>query len=129
MSEPARNRFALDLDDLERQLRGAAQPQKPGAANDPLMELTRLVGQDDPLKELFSGRGAPAAAAPARPAGEAPTQWQATRVEPSFRPTLASPAQAEASPPPPAELMGALDEFEALLRRTEPARALRLCPT
>ncbi len=50
MSEPARNRFALDLDDLERQLRGAAQPQKPGAASDPLMELTRLVGQDDPLK-------------------------------------------------------------------------------
>jgi hypothetical protein len=123
MSEPARNRFALDLDDLERQLRGAAQPQKPGSANDPLMELTRLVGQDDPLKELFSGRGAPAAAAPARPAVEAPTQWQTARVEPSFRPTLASQAPAEASPPPPAELMGALDEFEALLRRTEPARA------
>jgi hypothetical protein len=123
MSEPARNRFALDLDDLERQLRGAAQPQKPGAANDPLMELTRLVGQDDPLKELFSGRSAPAAAAPARPAMEAPAQWQAPRAEPSFRPTVASPASVQASPPPPAELMGALDEFEALLRRTEPARA------
>lgn len=123
MSEPARNRFALDLDDLERQLRGAAQPQKPGSANDPLMELTRLVGQDDPLKELFSGRGAPAAAAPAYPAVEAPAQWQTARVEPSFRPTQASPAPAEASPPPPADIMGALDEFEALLRRTEPARA------
>ena len=64
MSEPARNRFALDLDDLERQLRGAAQPQKTGSANDPRMELTRLVGQDDPLKELFSGRPAAPVAAP-----------------------------------------------------------------
>lgn len=122
MSEPARNRFALDLDDLERQLRGAAQPQKPGAANDPLMELTRLVGQDDPLKELFSGRSAPAAAAPARPAVEAPAHWQAPHVEPSFRPAPAKPVSVEASQPP-AEIMGALDEFEALLRRTEPARA------
>lgn len=121
MSEPARNRFALDLDDLERQLRGAAQPQKPGSASDPLMELTRLVGQDDPLKELFNGRTTAPAAAPARPAAEAPAQWQAARVEPSFRPTLASLAPAEASQPP-AELIGALDEFEALLRRTEPVR-------
>ncbi|MBN9438576.1 SPOR domain-containing protein [Bosea sp. (in: a-proteobacteria)] len=131
MSEPARNRFALDLDDLERQLRGAAQPQKPGSANDPLMELTRLVGQDDPLKELFSGRpAAPVAvpvaapaAAPVRPVAEAPAHWPATaRVEPSFHPAPASQAPAEAAQPP-AELMGALDEFEALLRRTEPGRA------
>ncbi|WP_332685539.1 hypothetical protein, partial [Bosea sp. (in: a-proteobacteria)] len=117
MSEPARNRFALDLDDLERQLRGAAQPQKPGSTVDPLMELTRLVGQDDPLKDLFNGRGA----APARPAAEAPAQWPAARVEPSFRPSPANPAPVEASPPP-AEMLGALDEFEALLRRTEPVR-------
>ncbi|MGX1789265.1 SPOR domain-containing protein [Bosea sp. NPDC055332] len=117
MSEPARNRFALDLDDLERQLRGAAQPQKPGAASDPLMELTRLVGQDDPLKELFAGRPAE----PARPAAPQPTSWSANRTEPSFQPTLvtAPPVQ---SAPPPADVRGALDEFEALLRRTEPVR-------
>lgn len=118
MSEPARNRFALDLDDLERQLRGAAQPQKPGTASDPLIELTRLVGQDDPLKELFAGRSAD----PARPAAMAapqPASW--ARAEPSFQPTLVAQPSAQ-SAPPPADVRGALDEFEALLRRTEPVR-------
>lgn len=120
MSEPARNRFALDLDDLERQLRGAAQPQKPGAASDPLMELTRLVGQDDPLKELFAGRPAEPAR-PVAPSAHQPASWSANRTEPSFQPTLvgAPPVQ---SAPPPADVRGALDEFEALLRRTEPVR-------
>ncbi len=103
MSEPARNRFALDLEDLERQLRGAAQPQRPASAVDPLVELTRIVGQDDPLKDLFAQRGR----------GSAPV-----RQEPSFAPVEPAPQSA-----PPAELRGALDEFEALLRRTEPPRA------
>ncbi|SFD34637.1 Sporulation related domain-containing protein [Bosea sp. CRIB-10] len=121
MSEPARNRFALDLDDLERQLRGAAQPQKPGAASDPLMELTRLVGQDDPLKELFAGRSAEQAR-PAAPAAPQPVSWAAgNRTEPSFQPTLVT-TQPVQSAPPPADVRGALDEFEALLRRTEPVR-------
>lgn len=123
MSEPARNRFALDLDDLERQLRGAAQPQKPGSAVDPLQELTRLVGQDDPLKELFAGRGA-ALARPAVP--ETPVQaavpWPPARIEPSFQPTLVTQAPTQPAAAPPAELRGALDEFEALLRRTEPVK-------
>lgn len=103
MSEPARNRFALDLEDLERQLRGAAQPTRPGQVSDPLAELTRIVGQDDPLKDLFAQR----------PAGSGP---QLVRQEPSFAP--AGPVQSM----PPQELRGALDEFEALLRRTDVAR-------
>jgi hypothetical protein len=119
MSEPARNRFALDLDDLERQLRGAAQPQKPGTASDPLMELTRLVGQDDPLKELFAGRPAEPARS-AAPATPQPASW--ARTEPSFQPTLVT-APPVPSAPPPADVRGALDEFEALLRRTEPVKA------
>ncbi len=128
MSEPARNRFALDLDDLERQLRGAAQPQKPGSGADPLMELTRLVGQDDPFKELFAEReprpASPAAApvrpAQVRPAPVQPAAWAAAgRAEPGLHPVAAP----QPVTPPPAELRGALDEFEALLRRTEPARA------
>jgi len=119
MSEPARNRFALDLEDLERQLRGAAQNPKPGHAADPLAELTRIVGQDDPLKDLFAQR-----AQPARPQGNgaqivAPA-WQQPRQEPSFAPT---PVAHAPEPAPPAEIRGALDEFEALLRRTEPAAA------
>jgi len=113
MSEPARNRFALDLDDLERQLRGAAQPQRPGASSDPLMELTRLVGQDDPLKELFAGRP-----------GQQPDAGYdraPMRTEPAFQPTLVG-ATAARPAAPPDEVRGALDEFEALLRRTEPGR-------
>lgn len=117
MSEPARSRFALDLDDLERQLRGAAQPPKPGQSVDPLAELTRIVGQDDPLKDLFAGRVRPA------PAQVEPAAWPSpARREPSFEPEPAyEPAPAGAGAPP-AEVRGALDEFEALLRRTEDPR-------
>jgi hypothetical protein len=122
MSEPARNRFALDLEDLERQLRGAAQTPKPGHAADPLAELTRIVGQDDPLKDLFAQRPQGA-----RPQGystqgqgaqvvAAPWQQQA-RQEPSFAP---APVAQVPEAAPPAEIRGALDEFEALLRRNEP---------
>jgi hypothetical protein len=115
MSEPARNRFALDLEDLERQLRGAAHAPKPGQASDPLAELTRIVGQDDPLKELFGQRPKPAPVEPAVPS------WQASRQEPSFAPTP-EPAPVAANAAPPAEMRGALDEFEALLRRNETVR-------
>lgn len=111
MSEPARNRFALDLEDLERQLRSAGQAPRPGQANDPLAELTRIVGQDDPLKDIFSDR---------RAASPAP---QPQRQEPSFSVVPPTPAPSVApSPMPPAEMRGALDEFEALLRRGEPQR-------
>ncbi len=120
MSEPARNRFALDLEDLERQLRSAGQAPKVGQPVDPLAELTRIVDQGDPLKDIFGHRGQ--AAAPQR----VPAAWQAqaqaqSRQEPSFNPVQELQAAAEQSPPP-AELRGALDEFEALLRRTDGGR-------
>lgn len=116
MSEPARSRFALDLDDLERQLRGAAQPPKPGQSVDPLAELTRIVGQDDPLKDLFAGRARPAPA-PSEPAWPSPA-----RREPALEPAPAPEPARAVSGAPPAEVRGALDEFEALLRRTEDPR-------
>ncbi|GAU84374.1 SPOR domain-containing protein [Bosea sp. BIWAKO-01] len=121
MSEPARNRFALDLDDLERQLRGAAQPPKAGASVDPLVELTRIVGQDDPLKELFSPR---AAAAPVQQQAAAAAAWPGARQrqEPSFAQAPAQQPAAANNAQPPAEMLGALDEFEALLRRGDIAR-------
>lgn len=110
MSEPARNRFALDLEDLERQLRGAGQAPRPGQSPDPLAELTRIVGQDDPLKDIFAERRAPA-------------QRPVMRQEPNFEVVPPAPVPATPEPPaPPAELRGALDEFEALLRRSEPRR-------
>ncbi|MDR6870611.1 hypothetical protein J2Y55_001611 [Bosea sp. BE125] len=121
MSEPARNRFALDLEDLERQLRGAAQAPKPGQATDPLAELTRIVGQDDPLKDIFAHRGQPAPTPQPVQSWQQPVQsWQPPRQEPSFAPAPVPPTPESSAPP--AELRGALDEFEALLRRTDVAR-------
>ncbi|GGH22020.1 hypothetical protein GCM10007036_26740 [Alsobacter metallidurans] len=59
-------RPVIDLDELERQLREAAGPrnsarEEPLAAppqrnDDPLAELARIVGQDDPFKSLWNGR-------------------------------------------------------------------------
>lgn len=126
MSEPARNRFALDLEDLERQLRNAGQAPRVNQAADPLAELTRIVDQGDPLKELFKPRGA--APAPER----MPSSWQAHAQQPRDaaeaqpnEPRLSAIEQFQAvadKSPPPAELRGALDEFEALLRRSDVAR-------
>ncbi len=129
MSEPARNRFALDLEDLERQLRSAGQAPRSGQSTDPLAELTRIVDQGDPLKDIFGQRGAapaPTRATPSWPAATpAPAQPrivpEAPREEPQFDAIRQFQAVAEQAPPP-AELRGALDEFEALLRRTDSAR-------
>jgi hypothetical protein len=129
MSEPARNRFALDLEDLERQLRSAGQTPRSGQSTDPLAELTRIVDQGDPLKDIFGQRGAAPAASRATPswpaAAPAPAQPrivpEAPREEPQFDALRQFQAVAEQAPPP-AELRGALDEFEALLRRTDGAR-------
>jgi cell division septation protein DedD len=133
MSEPARNRFALDLEDLERQLRAAGQAPRPGQSADPLAELTRIVGQDDPLRDIFAHRGqAPGAPRPvqghaASPAQASPAQAQAqtrpaARQEPSFDAAESYRPEPAAAAAPPAELRGALDEFEALLRRPEAPR-------
>jgi len=117
MSEPARNRFALDLEDLERQLRSAGQAPKAGPAADPLAELPRIVDQGDPLKGIFGQRGQ----VPAAP--RSPASWQApapvqSRREPDPEPVRPVRVVGE-QPAPPAEMRGALDEFEALLRRTD----------
>ncbi|MGL4727559.1 MAG: hypothetical protein ACRCWO_02275, partial [Bosea sp. (in: a-proteobacteria)] len=49
-----KSRFAIDLDDLERQLRGMQANEAKQPAADPLAELAKLVGQDDPLKDVFA---------------------------------------------------------------------------
>ncbi|MGL4974526.1 MAG: hypothetical protein ACRC56_04465, partial [Bosea sp. (in: a-proteobacteria)] len=103
MSEQAsKSRFAIDLDDLEKQLKSVAQPAKGAAPADPLAELARIVGKDDPLKALFADRKPPAAPAP-------------QRVEPAFEPLP------EAIPQ--GTLRGGLDDFEDALRRDLEAQA------
>lgn len=51
MTEPSKPRLAIDLDDLERQLRRSADEAAP--KKDPLTELARIVGQDDPFRKLL----------------------------------------------------------------------------
>lgn len=82
-------RLSIDLDEIERQLRqsaerhaslqGAARPQaSPGGPpaqqkSDPLAELARIVGQDDPFDALLSGDARARREPPAAPAvGRAP---------------------------------------------------------
>lgn len=71
MSDQANRRLSIDLDEIERQLRqsaerhaslqGASRTQAPAGGppaqqkSDPLAELARIVGQDDPFGALLSG--------------------------------------------------------------------------
>ncbi|MCB5177010.1 SPOR domain-containing protein [Microvirga lenta] len=68
MSESVKPRFAVDLDEIERQLaqaQGAPSQAAPATRNDPLAELARIVGQDDPFQSLLAGDQ------PARPRNQA----------------------------------------------------------
>jgi hypothetical protein len=57
MAEVPKSRLALDLEDIERQLRHSSQ--QPGSSkSDPLAELARIVGQDDPFRALLAGETA-----------------------------------------------------------------------
>jgi hypothetical protein len=100
---------ALDLDDLERQLAVASAPKKV-LSDDPLAELARIVGQDDPLgggaKKAVAERIPPSfedfLKVPPRPlSGAMPSHT------PPVEPLYAAPV--DASPAPAAEAMQAFD--------------------
>ena len=60
MSESLKPRFAVDFNEIERQLaqtRTAPAPAAPASRNDPLAELARIVGQDDPFQSLLAHDG------------------------------------------------------------------------
>ncbi len=122
MSDQTRSRLAVDLDDLERQLRQAAGSQPRAVTSDPLAELARIVDQDDPYKKMFDQR---------RPAAPASPQPEAAARQPASDPfaylsrgsaALARPAPAapvvepQASAPTPAVSRDMLTEFDQLLR-------------
>ena len=91
MSGMMKPRLALDLDDIERKLRQAEQAVAP--KSDPLAELARIVGQDDPFQTLLAdkprqGRVEPTFAAPKQAAPPAPGR------------APAAPARAVPAPPP-----------------------------
>ncbi|MCJ2017897.1 SPOR domain-containing protein [Methylobacterium sp. E-065] len=85
------SRAQVDLDALARDL----HPEKPRGQGtgkvDPLAELARIVGQDDPFRALLAARDQMRAVAPVEPQHA----WNG-RVEPSFapEPVKASPADA-----------------------------------
>ena len=103
-----KSRFAIDLDDLERQLRSSPAQDVRQPVADPFAELARLVGQDDPYKDMFRQSEAPV-----------PSSVPAQRQEPVF--TGYSQAKATESAPdysvPQDDLRGALDEFDAIFDR------------
>jgi hypothetical protein len=88
MSEPFnRQRHEINLDAFERSLRDEPLQTKP--AEDPLAELARLVGRDDPFKSVFDSAGQ-ARQAPAQDAffpGESmqPPPAQVPPVSPAMR--------------------------------------------
>src|SRR5215211_3905687 len=62
MAESVRPRFAVDLDEIERQLAHAQSVPAPSytpGRNDPLAELARIVGQDDPFQNILAADRAP----------------------------------------------------------------------
>lgn len=109
MSETRHNRFEIDLDEIERQLRRsadlplsdpqprAAQPSVGGGA-DPLAELARIVGQDDPFIGILgdgngsSGKAEPRLAADPEPAIAPAAPRTVIPAAPASRPATPQPA-------------------------------------
>jgi len=58
MNESVKPRFAIDLDEIERQLAEAQasphQTSQTHVRNDPLAELARIVGQEDPFRSMLT---------------------------------------------------------------------------
>ena len=87
------SRAPVDLEALARDLRQEeARAQHAGSAKgDPLAELARIVGQDDPFRALLAardeGRGTPTS--PASPEAHLEPSWRG-RIEPSFAPEAAA---------------------------------------
>ncbi len=100
MSDQTKSRFAVDLDDLERQLRQTAGGQPRAVHNDPLAELARIVGQDDPFKAMFAERKAQGSGA-----GSVP---QVAPAAPVYRRSEVPADDSLRNPPPPAMARPAL---------------------
>ncbi|WP_293858505.1 SPOR domain-containing protein [uncultured Alsobacter sp.] len=111
MTEQNRSRPVIDLDELERQLRAASAPRPVAPAgapgrDDPLAELARIVGQDDPYRQAPAARpvAAPRPVPPAPyavPAAPEPAPAPSQRFEASdFEAELAALSRGEPFVPP-----------------------------
>ena len=114
MSEARNQRFEIDIDEIERQLRRSVeQPADPKP--DPLAELARIVGQNDPFQGILSNPNAaarPAQRVDAANANQQPVYQPPVQHQPPVAPhqphqavhefadprTIAAPAHAAADP-------------------------------
>lgn len=131
MNEATAKRPSLDLDEFERRLRGPVLPRQ----DDPLAELARLVGQEDPFRDIFAGKPKAVAPAPAPVIPAAPVVPAAPAANPYRSSTFDEQAflnelhGVAPLPTPPAHLPPAeIFEFPRAAR-SEPAPALRQEPT
>ena len=92
MTDQNRARPSIDLDELERQLREAAGPRAAPAPSpassqspkeDPLAELARIVGSDDPYRSFWPQ------------GGNAPSSSQGGKGSPQMAPPRSAPGQQE----------------------------------
>ena len=90
------SRAPVDLEALARDLRReeAGTQQAGSAKGDPLAELARIIGQDDPFRALLAARDE-GPGAPAAPEAHLESSWRG-RIEPSFAPEAAAPTPADA---------------------------------
>jgi hypothetical protein len=89
------SRAQIDLEALARDLRHEGAAPRPAVKNDPLAELARIVGQDDPFRALLEARNEIGANF-VDTAPEEPAEW-GRRIEPRFaaeEPQRATPADA-----------------------------------
>lgn len=123
------SRATVDFDAFERELRqgtgqgGTAKGVPAGAPkSDPLAELARIVGQDDPFRALLEAREKGADASPA-------ADGRAGRIEPTFLDAPAPaqddgtaqgrPAMTSAPPPPSQPAANPADAFDQYLASVE----------
>lgn len=84
------SRATVDFDAFERELRQTSQEAVRGQApqgaakGDPLAELARIVGQDDPFRALLEAREKNTAQEAPAPVTRAPEAGRPARVEPTF---------------------------------------------
>ncbi|BAU92289.1 sporulation domain-containing protein [Methylorubrum populi] len=119
------SRATVDFDAFERELRQTSQEavraKAPQVApkGDPLAELARIVGQDDPFRALLEAREKNAgqdAPAPAAPAARAPETGRPARVEPTF---VDAPLPSSAHGPMQGQPQSPADAFDQYLASVE----------
>ncbi|MBF9232375.1 SPOR domain-containing protein [Microvirga sp. BT350] len=114
-------RFAVDLTEIERQLaqaQGAPSQSASAGRSDPLAELARIVGQDDPFQSLLA---TDAAGRPRSQAGSGLDDLFATREEVRSAPRSAQPQARQAGHGASAFDLDQYQQVES--RASEPAYA------